>query len=104
MYFRKKGTIEKVTRMPLLAHVRMQDGHVLELPERKLETVLPALGRQVRVVKACAALPALAVGSLARMTALNETGHSVSVVVEGDDRFTEGVPYDCVCKVDDKRS
>jgi hypothetical protein len=108
-YARQKGVVEEVTFRQKLARVLMKDGKVIELPEKKLETVLPALGRQVRVVKTILSAPKILVGDIVLLVALEEEKQCVTVQVQEEDnsisksdpssvRRFSNVPFDCICK------
>ena len=67
----------------------MKDGKLIEIPERKLETVLPALGRQVRIVKPIATQPDIQIGETWKFVSLDEKNSSVTL-----EALTEARPQD----------
>eukprot|EP00931_Biecheleriopsis_adriatica_P055461 TRINITY_DN32799_c0_g1_i1.p1 TRINITY_DN32799_c0_g1~~TRINITY_DN32799_c0_g1_i1.p1 ORF type:complete len:401 (-),score=106.47 TRINITY_DN32799_c0_g1_i1:88-1290(-) len=93
-YYRKKGKVEKV-RNQFTADVRMVDAKdLIRLDQEMLETVIPNVGKIVRIVKGTHK------GKKATMRAVDFEGFCVTVELE-DGTQMEGLRYDEVCKVED---
>jgi len=93
-YYKKKGTIEKV-RDQFMADVRMSETKdLIRLDQEMLETVIPNVGKRVRVVKGFRR------GTNATMREVDLEGFCVTIVAE-DGTVLEGMNYDQVCKVAD---
>jgi len=93
-YYRKKGKVEKVHDR-FTADVRMNDDNALvRLDQEMMETVIPQVGKGVRIVKGSHK------GSRAVMKAVDMEGFCVTVTLE-DGNEMAGLGYDEVCKVDD---
>ncbi|CAE8601915.1 unnamed protein product, partial [Polarella glacialis] len=93
-YYKKKGKVEKV-RNQYTADVRMVDSRdLIRLEQEMLETVIPNVGKAVRLVKGTHK------GRKATMRAVDFEGFCVSVELE-DGTLMDGLPYDQVCKIDD---
>lgn len=93
-FYRKKGKIEKVHDR-LTADVRMLEGGALiRLEQEMLETVIPNVGKQVRLVKGTHK------GQMATMRGIDVENFCVSVSLQ-DGTDMEGVGYDEVCKLAD---
>jgi len=91
-YYRKKGQIEKVHDQ-FTADVRMSDSKdLVRLDQELLETVIPNVGKAVRLVKGSHK------GAHAVMRHVDIEAFSVSVELEDGTRM-EGLGYDEVCKV-----
>jgi len=94
-FYRKKGRIEKVHDQ-YVADVRMLEGAALiRIEQEMLETVIPNMGKQVRIVKGTHK------GCFAKMKAVDFEQFAVSIILD-DGTEMEGVGYDEVCKVDIK--
>jgi len=92
-YHRKKGLVEKVHDQ-YTADIRMVDSKdLIRLEQEMLETVIPNVGKPVRVVKGTHK------GARATMRAVDFESFSVDVELE-DGTVMEGLGYDEVCKVD----
>ena len=72
----------------------------MELPQTQWETVLPGLGKMVKVV---AATQGLDVGRVVKLTAIDEKAQCLLVEKERG-HMVNGVAYECVCKFDDTRA
>jgi len=93
-FYRKKGRIEKVHER-FTADVRMLEGGALiRLEQEMLETVIPNMGKRVRLVKGTHK------GSLATMRGVDVERFCVSIELE-DGTEMDGVGYDEVCKLAD---
>lgn len=93
-YYRKKGKVEKVHDR-FTADVRMADDKALvRLDQEMLETVIPQVGKAVRLVKGTHK------GSRAVMRAVDMEGFCVTVELE-DGNEMGGLGYDEVCKIDE---
>lgn len=93
-YYRKKGKVEKVHDR-FTADIRMaEDKALVRLDQELLETVIPNVGKTVRVVKGSHK------GSRATMRAVDFESFSVTVELE-DGNEMDGLGYDEVCKIDD---
>mmetsp|Transcript_5263 Transcript_5263/g.8549 ORF Transcript_5263/g.8549 Transcript_5263/m.8549 type:complete len:415 (-) Transcript_5263:53-1297(-) len=93
-YYRKKGKVEKV-HDKFTADVRMaEDKALVRLDQELLETVIPNVGKIVRVVKGSHK------GCRATMRAVDFESFSVTVELE-DGNEMEGLGYDEVCKIDE---
>lgn len=91
-YYKKKGQIEKVHDQ-FTADVRMSDSKdLVRLDQELLETVIPNVGKAVRLVKGSHK------GAHAVMRHVDIDSFSVSVELE-DGTHMEGLGYDEVCKV-----
>jgi len=91
-YYRRKGQIEKVHDQ-FTADVRMSDSKdLVRLDQELLETVIPNVGKAVRLVKGSHK------GAHAVMRHVDIEAFSVSVELEDGTRM-EGLGYDEVCKV-----
>jgi len=92
-YHRKKGIVEKV-RGQFTADVRMTETKdLIRLEQEMLETVIPNVGKRVRIVKG------FRKGDYATMRAVDIASFSINVECE-DGTLLEGLGYDQVCKVD----
>merc|ERR1712194_611883 len=92
-YHRKKGLVEKVHDQ-YTADIRMVDSKdLIRLEQEMLETLIPNVGKPVRVVKGTHK------GARATMRAVDFESFSVDVELE-DGTVMEGLGYDEVCKVD----
>eukprot|EP00794_Sanderia_malayensis_P006100 gene6100-6804_t len=95
-YYKKKGEIKEVQNL-FVAIVKMFDsGDVIKLDQAHIETVIPQIGRQVKIVNGNHR------GHKATMIGINEGSFSVSVVLEnGPNKGTKlrKVPYEDVCKM-----
>merc|ERR1719277_1442778 len=92
-YYRKKGRIEKV-RDQYTADIRMSESKdLIRLEQEMLETVIPNVGKLVRLVKGTHK------GQRGTMRAVNFEGFSVTVELQNGTEM-EGLGYDEVCKVD----
>eukprot|EP00415_Alexandrium_ostenfeldii_P003398 UN3398 len=86
-FYRKKARVEKVHER-FTADVRMLEGGALiRLEQEMLETVIPNVGKQVRLVKGTHK------GRLATMKGINVEQFCVSITLE-DGTDMEGVGYD----------
>jgi len=93
-YYRKKGRIEKVHDR-FTADIRMLEGKTLiRLEQELLETVIPNVGKPVRLVKGTFK------GKRATMRSVDFESFSVCVELE-DGTEMEGLGYDEVCKIED---
>jgi len=93
-YYKKKGRIEKV-HDTFTADIRMQDsGDKIRLEQELLETVIPGIGKQVRVVKGTHK------GWVASMRAVDFEGFCVTVELS-DGTVMEGLGYDEICKFEE---
>jgi len=94
-YYRKKGLIEKVHNQ-FTADVRMTDSKdLIRLEQELLETVIPNVGKMVRVVKGTHK------GRRATMRAVDFEGFCVTVELD-DGTVMEGLGYDEVCKFEER--
>eukprot|EP00421_Protoceratium_reticulatum_P024349 CAMPEP_0168466028 /NCGR_PEP_ID=MMETSP0228-20121227/56435_1 /TAXON_ID=133427 /ORGANISM="Protoceratium reticulatum, Strain CCCM 535 (=CCMP 1889)" /LENGTH=143 /DNA_ID=CAMNT_0008481653 /DNA_START=30 /DNA_END=458 /DNA_ORIENTATION=- len=92
-FYRKKGKVVKVHDQ-YAADVRMIDSQALiRLEQELLETVIPNVGKPVRVVKGTFK------GRMATMRGVDLENFCVSVALD-DGTEMEGLAYDQVCKVD----
>lgn len=92
-YHRKKGRIEKVHDQ-YTADIRMSDSKdLIRLEQEMLETVIPNVGKTVRVVKGSHK------GHRATMRAVDFARFCVTVELE-DGTVMEGISYSEVCKVE----
>merc|ERR1712150_316094 len=105
MYYKKKGEIinVKIQDNRFIAKIRMKDNCVLNIPQKALETVIPALGRKVKIVKW---------GKSSKSTLIGEVGLMVRISEDDDDEGATitmfsgpnkgvtitGVNYDYICK------
>jgi len=90
-YHRKKGQVEKVHDQ-YAADVRMVDSKdLIRLEQEMLETVIPNVGKRVRVVKGSHK------GHRATMRAVDMTGFCVTVELDNG-TVMEGIGYSEVCK------
>merc|ERR1712150_395553 len=93
MYYKKKGEIinVKIQDNRFIAKIRMKDNCVLNIPQKALETVIPALGRKVKIVKW---------GKSSKSTLIGEVGLMVRISEDDDDKGVTitGVNYDYICK------
>eukprot|EP00929_Paragymnodinium_shiwhaense_P044038 TRINITY_DN22596_c0_g1_i1.p1 TRINITY_DN22596_c0_g1~~TRINITY_DN22596_c0_g1_i1.p1 ORF type:complete len:415 (+),score=161.14 TRINITY_DN22596_c0_g1_i1:134-1378(+) len=93
-FYRKKAKVEKVHER-FMADVRMVDSKTLiRLDQEMLETVIPNVGKPVRLVKGSHK------GQRGSMKAVDFEAFSVTVELE-DGTVMEGMGYDEVCKVDE---
>lgn len=93
-YYRKKGKVEKV-HDTYTADVRMIDSKdLLRLEQEMMETVIPGIGKPVKVVKGTHR------GYTASMRAVDYEGFCVTVELS-DGTEMEGLGYDEVCKIDE---
>merc|ERR1712087_36030 len=93
-FYRKKGRIEKVHDR-YAAEIRMVESKALiRLEQEMLETVIPNVGKAVRLVKGTFK------GRRATMRGIDINNFCVSVELE-DGTEMEGLGYDEVCKVED---
>mmetsp|Transcript_99557 Transcript_99557/g.187232 ORF Transcript_99557/g.187232 Transcript_99557/m.187232 type:complete len:439 (-) Transcript_99557:50-1366(-) len=93
-FYRKKGKVEKVHDR-YTADVRMIEGKsLIRLEQEMLETVIPNVGKPVRIVKGTHK------GWRAVMRKVDIEGFCVGVELE-DGTEMDGLGYDEVCKIDD---
>jgi len=93
-YYRKKGKVEKVHDR-FTADVRMsEDRALVRLEQEMMETVIPNVGKAVRIVKGTHK------GWRAIMRSVSMETFSVTVQLE-DGKEKQGLGYDEVCKIDD---
>jgi len=93
-YYRKKGKVEKVHDR-FTCDIRMIDSRdLIRLEQELVETVIPNVGKIVRVVKGSHK------GHKATMKAVDFEGFCVSVQLD-DGTEMEGLGYDEVCKIEE---
>lgn len=93
-FYRKKGRVEKVHNQ-YTGDIRMLEGGALiRLEQEMLETVIPNVGKQVRLVKGTHK------GRLATMRGIDVGRFCVHVTLD-DGTDMDGLGYDEVCKVAD---
>jgi len=96
LYYKQKGTIEKVVER-YTAHVRMHaSGSLVSLDQDDLETVIPSEGGKVRIVNGAYR------GSAAKLLSIDVDRFCVSLRIEGGThggRVLDGIEYEDVCKL-----
>lgn len=98
-YYKEKGVIKEV-RNKYTAIVKMiETGHKLKLDQQHLETVLPAIGKLVKVVNGAYR------GETATLLAINEHKYCAEIEIASGllkGRKVNNVEYEDICKLDDQ--
>ncbi|KAJ9582286.1 hypothetical protein L9F63_003415 [Diploptera punctata] len=95
-YHKKKGVVIKVHDKYAATVSMLDTGHKLKLDQAHLETVIPAIGRQIQVVNGAYR------GSLAVLKELDEKNFCVSVEISSGPlkgRVVDKVQYEDICKI-----
>ncbi|EFJ16736.1 hypothetical protein SELMODRAFT_271534 [Selaginella moellendorffii] len=97
-YYKKKGVVKSVASEKVTGEIEMLEGHgeVIRVHQSELETVIPQIGRSVRVVNG------LHAGCDAKLVSCEEDKFSVTVEISnGPHRgsIVGGLPYEDVCKL-----
>lgn len=96
-YYKAKGIVQSVDTDGFVGKVKLKtpeevNGHVIRLDQEYLETVIPAIGKEVLI------LWGTHKGMKAIVTKLHIAHYSVDVELEKDKKIVNKLPYEQVCK------
>lgn len=96
-YYKSKGIIQSVEKDGFVAKVKLKtpdevEGHIIRLDQEYLETVIPAIGKEVLI------LWGKHKGKIAIVKKLHIEHYSIDVELKKDKKVVEKFPYEQVCK------
>ncbi|KAL6444060.1 hypothetical protein ACFW04_001779 [Cataglyphis niger] len=96
-YYKAKGIVQSVEKDGFVAKVKLKtpeevDGHIIRLDQEYLETVIPAIGKEVLI------LWGKHKDKIAIVKKLHIEHYSIDVELKKDKKFVEKLPYEQVCK------
>lgn len=99
-YYKTKGVVQTVEKDGFVGKVKLKipeevSGHVIKLDQEYLETVIPAIGKEVLI------LWGRYKGRRAVVKKLHIERYSIDVELERDGKIVEMLPYEQVCKYTD---
>ncbi|CAD1481269.1 unnamed protein product [Heterotrigona itama] len=96
-YYKSKGVIQSVENSNFVGKVKLRspeevENHIIKLDQEYLETVIPAIGKQVLILW----------GKYKDMKGmvhkLHVESYSIDVKLEGNDTIVKNLPYEQICK------
>lgn len=96
-YYKAKGIVQSVEKDGFVAKVKLKtpeevDGHIIRLDQEYLETVIPAIGKEVLI------LWGKHKDKIAIVKKLHIEHYSIDVELKKDKKIVEKLPYEQVCK------
>ncbi|XP_029159863.1 LOW QUALITY PROTEIN: DNA/RNA-binding protein KIN17 [Nylanderia fulva] len=96
-YYKSKGVVQSVEKDGFVAKVKLKtpdevEGHIIRLDQEYLETVIPAIGKEVLI------LWGKYKGKIAIVKKLHIEHYSIDVELKKDKKVVEKLPYEQVCK------
>lgn len=96
-YYKAKGIIQAVEKDGFVGKVKLKipeevNGHVIRLDQEYLETVIPAIGKEILI------LWGKYKGKKAIVKKLHIEHYSIDVELDKDNKIVEKLPYEQVCK------
>lgn len=96
-YYKAKGVVQSVEKDNFVAKVKLKtpeevEGHVIKLDQEYLETVIPAIGKEVLI------LWGKHKDKIAIVKKLHIEHYSIDVELKKDKKIVEKLPYEQVCK------
>ncbi|XP_072753862.1 DNA/RNA-binding protein KIN17 [Anoplolepis gracilipes] len=96
-YYKAKGVVQSVEKDGFVAKVKLKtpeevDGHVIRLDQEYLETVIPAIGKEVLI------LWGKHKDKIGIVKKLHIEHYSIDVELKKDKKVVEKLPYEQVCK------
>ncbi|KMQ83291.1 dna rna-binding protein kin17-like protein [Lasius niger] len=96
-YYKAKGVVQSVGKDSFVAKVKLKtpdevEGHIIRLDQEYLETVIPAIGKEVLI------LWGKHKGKIAIVKKLHIEHYSIDVELKRDKKVVEKLPYEQVCK------
>lgn len=96
-YYKEKGVIKEVKDKYTAVVKMLESGHKLKLDQQHLETVIPAIGKLVKIVNGAYR------GEIATLLSLDERNFSVDIEIASGllkGRKISSVEYEDICKLD----
>lgn len=96
-YYKEKGVIKEVQNKYTAIVKMLESGHKLKLDQQHLETVIPAIGKLVKIVNGAYR------GEIATLLSLDERNYCVDVEIASGllkGRKLSNVEYEDICKLD----
>lgn len=96
-YYKAKGIVQSVEKDGFVAKVKLKipedvDGHIIRLDQEYLETVIPAIGKEILI------LWGKHKDKIAIVKKLHIEHYSIDVELKKDKKIVEKLPYEQVCK------
>lgn len=96
-YYKAKGVVQSVETDDFVGKVKLKtpeevNGHIIRLDQEYLETVIPAIGKEVLIL--CGKHK----GMRATVKKLHIEHYSIDVELEKDKKIVKKLPYELVCK------
>lgn len=96
-YYKSKGVVQSVEKDGFVAKVKLKtpdevEGHIIRLDQEYLETVIPAIGKEVLI------LWGKHKSKIAIVKKLHIEHYSIDVELKKDKKVVEKLPYEQVCK------
>ncbi|KOX73536.1 DNA/RNA-binding protein KIN17 [Melipona quadrifasciata] len=96
-YYKSKGVIQSVENSNFVGKVKLKspeevENHIIKLDQEYLETVIPAIGKQVVI------LWGKYKGMKGMVHKLHVESYSIDVKLEGNDTIVKDLPYEQICK------
>lgn len=96
-YYKSKGVIQSVENSNFVGKVKLKsaeevENHIIKLDQEYLETVIPAIGKQVVI------LWGKYKGMKGMVHKLHVESYSIDVKLEGSDTIVKDLPYEQICK------